>query len=158
MTAAASATELLRSDHRRIEDALDRLLLQAKHPHRDMARAIAEITAELRNLVAHHFAREEGVLYPRLRALWPDLLAQMDEQHAYTREIDDDLQELLSQLSGPPTDRQFTELVRFSIELHDAIQHHIVAEEDHLLRFADATLSPEEQRTLAAHMEGCALP
>ncbi len=154
---AASATELLRNDHRRIEDVLDRLLLQAKHPHCGVAHAIAEITAELRILVTRHFAREEGVLYPNLRAFWPDLLAQMDDQHAYTREIDTNLQELLTQLTGPPTDRQFTELVRFSIELHDSIQHHIVAEEDHLLRLADVTLSVEQQRTLASHMEACTI-
>ncbi len=152
MIELASATELLRKDHRQIEELLDRLLLLAKHPSRNMAPSVAQITAELRQLADSHFAREEGVLYPYLRSLWPDLLAQMDEQHAYVREVDTHLNELLSELSGAPTERQYSELVRFSIELHDTTQHHIVAEEDHLLRLADSRLSANEQRTLAARM------
>ncbi len=152
MIELASATELLRKDHRQIEELLDRLLLLAKHPSRSMAPSIAQIAAELRQRADSHFAREEGVLYPYLRRSWPDLLAQMDEQHAYVREVDTHLSELLSEISGAPTDRQYSELVRFSIELYDVTQHHIVAEEDHLLRLADSRLSGEEQHALAARM------
>ncbi len=140
----ASATDLLRADHRQIEDQLDRLLLAAKHPTRDVAPALAGIFNEVTRLMRPHFEREEGVLYSHLRALWPDLLAHMDEQHGYAREVEQNLQELLAAINVVPTDRQFEELVRFAIELHDSIQHHIVDEEDQLLRLADAALTRDE--------------
>ncbi len=152
MSLSESATELLRADHRQIEDLLDRLLSLAKPPVRNMGPAVAEILVELQKLTQPHFDREEGVLYPYLRTLWPDLLAEMDGQHAYAREVERNLNELLPQISGAPTDRQFTELVRFSIELHDTIQHHIVAEEEQLLVLADERLSLAEQSSLAARM------
>ncbi len=152
MSLSESATELLRADHRQIEDLLDRLLSLAKPPVRNMGPAVAEILVELQKLTQPHFDREEGVLYPYLRTLWPDLLAEMDGQHAYAREVERNLNELLPQISGAPTDRQFTELVRFSIELHDTIQHHIVAEEEQLLALADERLSLAEQSSLAARM------
>ena len=43
--------------------------------------------------------------------------------------------------------------MQFALELADVIQHHIVEEEDQLLRLADARLSPAEQATLAAKMK-----
>lgn len=152
MSSATSATDVLRAEHRRIEDQLDRLLGLAKHPSRDMGPALAGVFAELNKITRPHFAREEGILYPYLRTLWPDLLADMDEQHQYVREVEHNLDELLVEILEGPSDRQFTELVRFAIELHDTIQHHIVDEEEQLLRLADITLSREEQGSLAMHM------
>lgn len=150
MTNAAS--DLLRADHRQIEDLLDRLLAVAKQPSRNMVPVLAELVWTLRNLSHPHFDREERIFYPRLRALFPDLLARLDEQHEYVREVERNLSELLAEIGDPPADRQFAEVIRFSIELHDTIQHHIVAEEEELLRLADARLSPAEQQALAAQI------
>jgi hypothetical protein len=41
----------------------------------------------------------------------------------------------------------------FGIEFHDRIQHHIVDEEDQLLRLAEDRLTTEEQDSLAKAME-----
>ena len=40
----------------------------------------------------------------------------------------------------------------FGIEFHDRIQHHIVDEENQLLRLAEDLLTAEEQESLAAAM------
>ena len=50
------------------------------------------------------------------------------------------------------TERQFLELIRLSMELFDGIQHHIVNEEDQLLRPADLHLSLVEHDCLATKM------
>jgi hypothetical protein len=61
--------------------------------------------------------------------------------------------ELIESIEGSPDERQLAELTRFSIELCDVIQHHIVDEEDQLLRLADVRLSREEQTSLATKMK-----
>jgi hemerythrin-like domain-containing protein len=150
--AEREASELLRGEHRRIEDVLDRLLVAAKHPDHDLPAQLRAICADLDALEEAHFQKEEGIFYPQLRPCCPRLLDEMDEQHAYAREIDRNLHEVLAAVRGTPTERQMTELVRFAIELHDTIQHHIVEEEDHLFRIADAELPAETQAELARAM------
>ena len=46
------------------------------------------------------------------------------------------------------------ELYHLGIELHDAVQVHIVDEEEHLLKLVDKQLSSEQQRSLLAAMQG----
>ncbi len=147
------ASDVLRADHRQIEVRIDRLLEVAKHPTPNLVVDIRHIFAEIQSLTAPHFDKEESVFYPRLRAILPDLLAQMDAQHAYIREIEDNLRELIATVGNEPNDRERVELVRFSVELFDTVQHHIVDEEDHLLRVADSQLSTGEQNQLAEAMK-----
>jgi hemerythrin-like domain-containing protein len=146
------ASDLLRADHRQIEVWLDRLLEVAKHPTPDLISEVRRIFTQIQLLTAPHFIKEESVFYPRLRPRLPGLLAQLDEQHAYIREVEDSLRELTATVGGEPSDRGLAELVRFSVELFDTVQHHIVDEEDQLLRAADLQLSPEEQDQLAEAM------
>jgi hemerythrin-like domain-containing protein len=150
--APSHASEVLRGEHRGIEDRLDELLAAAKHPDRELPARLRAICGELARLEAAHFEKEEAIFYPALRSCCPRLLDEMDEQHAYAREIERALRELLDEVRANPTERQMTELVRFAIELHDTIQHHIVEEEDHLFRIADAELSPEVEAELARKM------
>ncbi len=150
---ATPASDLLRSEHRLIEVEIDRLLQAARKPVNDIVSEVRQAFAGVRCISQPHFAKEEGVLYPYLRCKLPDLLAQMDEQHEYAREVEQNLAEVLSAVDGAPTERQRTELVRFAIELYDVIQHHIVEEEDHLLRLADSCLDMEEQSALVARMK-----
>ncbi len=149
---STTASDLLRADHRRIEDLIDRLLAAAKQLSREMLPRLVEVLEPLRRLAAEHFEKEERVLYPHLRPGLPGLLAEMDEQHANARQMEASLLETLEAAQGAPTERQLGDLRRFAIELHDAIQHHIVAEEDQLLRLADQRLTPAEQQRLAEAM------
>jgi hemerythrin-like domain-containing protein len=147
------ASDMLQTDHRQVEAWLDRLLEIAKHPTSDLVTDTRRIFAEIQSLTAPHFDKEESLFYPRLRGIVPDLLAQMDEQHAYVREVEDNLRELIATVGDEPSDRERAELVRFSVELFDTIQHHIVEEEDQLLRAADSRLSSTEQNQLAEAMK-----
>ncbi len=146
------ASDMLRADHRQIEVWIDRLLEVAKHPP-DLINDVRRIFTEIQLLTAPHFNKEERVFYQRLRPILPALLAQMDEQHAYIHEVEDNLRELIATVGDEPSDRELAELVRFSVELFDTVQHHIVDEEDKLLRVADSQLSPEEQDQLAKAMK-----
>ncbi len=147
------ATDALRTDHREIEVHLDRLLAAAKHLTPELTARVREEFLEIRRHIQPHFEQEENVFYPHLREAAGRVLAQMDDQHEYVREVEQCLEELLQAIGTVPTDRQLAELVRFCSELFDTIQHHIVDEEDLLLRLADATLSPDEQADLFARMQ-----
>lgn len=147
------ASDMLRADHRQVEVWIDRLLEVAKRPTPTLITDVRHLFGEIQSLTSPHFTKEESVFYPRLRPILPDLLAQMDEQHAYIRDVEDNLRELIATVGDEPSDRELTELVRFSVELFDTVQHHIVDEEDQLLRAADSRLSPEEQNQLAEAMK-----
>jgi len=147
------ASDMLRADHRQVEVWIDRLLEVAKRPTPTLITDVRHIFGEIHSLTSPHFTKEESAFYPRLRPVLPDLLAQMDEQHAYIREVEDNLRELIATVGDEPSDRELTELVRFSVELFDTVQHHIVDEEDQLLRVADSQLSPEEQNQMAEAMK-----
>lgn len=146
------ASDSLRADHRRIEVHLDGLLAALLQFSADRLPEVRRRFLEIRALAAPHFEMEETVVYPRLRASLPELLARMDEQHAHIREVEHYLAELLGGLADLPTTRELGEVRRLGIEFHDAIQHHIVEEENDLLRIADAELSAEEQQRLFGQM------
>ena len=150
---ATPASDLLRSEHRLVEMQIDELLNSVKHPAGDIVSEIRRALSGIQRLSQPHFQKEENVLYPSLRSQLPELLSQLDEQHEYVREIERHLVELIESIEGRPDERQLAELIRFSIELCDVIQHHIVDEEDQLLRLADARLSQKEQTSLAAKMK-----
>jgi hemerythrin-like domain-containing protein len=150
---ATPASDLLRSEHRLVETQIDQLLHAVKHPAGDIVSDVCRVLSGIQCLSRPHFQKEENVFYPSLRSQLPELLSQLDEQHEYVREVERHLVELLEAIQGSPDERQRAEIVRFSTELCDVIQHHIVDEEDQLLRLADSTLSREEQVTLAAKMK-----
>jgi hemerythrin-like domain-containing protein len=151
--ASVPASDLLRADHRRIEMELDRLLTTVKHPGDGMVLQVRDISAEIQRLMKPHVHKEENVFYPYLRAAFSELLAEMDEQHEYIAEVTAGVDGLTGMAGKGLSERQFLELIRLSSELFDAIQHHIVYEEDQLLRLADLHLSAVEQDCLAARME-----
>ncbi len=151
-SSGGAASEQLRAEHRLIENEIDQLERAVKQPAADLMVELGRCLRAIQDLSRIHFAKEETVLYPYLRSMWPELLAELDEQHAYTREVETHLAEVAHQGNAHPDPRQAAELVRFALELSDVIQHHIVAEEDELLRLADERLTPEEQRTLAERM------
>jgi hemerythrin-like domain-containing protein len=63
------------------------------------------------------------------------------------------LAKLLAKPPQPPDSRWLNEVRAFGIEFYDRIQHHIVDEEDQLLRLAEDRLTTEEQDSLAKAME-----
>jgi hemerythrin-like domain-containing protein len=148
-----AASDLLRADHRLVEMELDHLLHAVKHQGASLVGDVRRGLAAIQCLSELHFAKEEDVLYPYLRTQLPSFLAELDEQHEHAREVENHLAELIDSAADPPSRRQVEELANYSAELCDVIQHHIVSEEDQLLRFADARLSAEEQESLALKMK-----
>lgn len=148
-----AASDLLRADHRSIEAHLDYLLAALLHLTAARIGVVREHFEEIRRLARAHFVREEDVFYPSLRALDPALLARMDAEHEDTRLKEQYLGELLASLPEAPTERDLVELHRSGIEFHDAVQTHIIDEEDYLLEFADRVLSEEEQGQLVVRMQ-----
>ena len=148
-----AACALLRTDHRSIEEHLDRLLaaLLDLTPERlsDIQAAVAGIQA----LATVHFRKEEEIFYPKVRPLDPDLLRRLDEQHEDVREAERHLVELLASPAQMDDPRWRNELRSLGIGFHDRIQHHIVDEEDLLFRLAAERLSMEEQESLASAMK-----
>jgi hemerythrin-like domain-containing protein len=152
MSESAPACEHLRRDHRVIEERLDILLAALLRLTPELIPEIQATVRALQDLAAIHFEKEETIFYPKLRPLLSDLLDRMDVQHEEVREVERYLAELLAEPPQPPDSRWLNELRSFGIEFHDRIQHHIVDEEDQLLRLAEDRLTAEEQESLAAAM------
>lgn len=154
--ASGSASDLLRADHRQIEMRLDRLLMSVKHRGEGIVSEVRDVFAEIRQLMELHVRKEEMVVYPFLRTKFPEVLGEMGEQHQYIAEVTAGMDELTGMDGMSLTERQCEELISLSKELFDVIQHHIVDEEDQLLRLADLHLSVREQDCLVARMENLA--
>ena len=150
--AATLACDNLRTDHRRIEEYLDRLLAVCEHLSAERIPEVQSIVGCIEQLSAIHFEKEEKILYPRLRPVEPALLDQMDRQHEVVREVEAHVAEMLADPPQAPEPRWLNELRLVGIEFHDHIQHHIVDEEDHLFRVAEDHLSAQEQASLAGEM------
>jgi hemerythrin-like domain-containing protein len=151
-SSATPASDALRAEHRLIEAQLDRLEHAIKNAGTAVMEDIRGAVAAIGSLSRSHFMKEEEVLYPALRERWPELLAQLDAEHNHAREIESHLDAVLASLRAQADARSLDELRRFALELVDVIQHHIVAEEDQLLRLADERLSADAQSELAARM------
>jgi len=85
-----------------------------------------------------------------------DLLPEMLKQHERMRQADRFMGELLMTFPASPADRDMGELYRLGIELHDAIEVHIVDEEEQLLKRVDERLTPQQRQSLLAAMEQAA--
>ncbi|MCL5745753.1 MAG: hemerythrin domain-containing protein [Acidobacteria bacterium] len=152
MPESAPACEHLRKDHRVIEEWLDILLAALLRLTPELIPEIKATVRALQGLAAIHFEKEETIFYPKLRPLLSDLLDRMDVQHEEVREVERYLAELLVESPQTPDSRWMSELRSLGIEFHDRIQHHIVDEEDHLLRLAEDRFTAKEQESLAAAM------
>ena len=147
-----AACHHLRTEHRAIENRLDRLLDALLHLTSERVSEVQAVVGELQGLAALHFRKEEEIFYPKVRPLAPELLRLLDQQHEEVRELENHVAGLLAEIPETPDGRWLNELRSFGIELHDRIQHHIVDEEDHLFRVARERLTNEEQHTLAKAM------
>jgi iron-sulfur cluster repair protein YtfE (RIC family) len=146
------ASDFLRADHRQVEDHLDRLHDALKHLAPQRVGDVRSNVQEIDRLVGAHMKEEEEIFYPAIRSVAEDLLAQMLKQHEDIREASQVLGQFLANFPAAPKARDLEELYRLGVELHDAVQTHIVDEEDHLLKLADQHLSGQDQQRLLAAM------
>jgi len=149
---AFSACDKLREDHREMEVYLDRLLAALRLPGPELIAEAQAAVRDIRRLSSIHFEKEEVIFYPSLRPAVPDLLAQMDQQHADVREVEQHVRDLLSDPPPTPESRWLNDVRLFGTELFDLIQHHIVEEEDQLFRLAESRLTTEDDERLTVEM------
>jgi hemerythrin-like domain-containing protein len=135
-----------------MEKHLDSLIDALKHFGAERVAGIRQDFAAMEKLAEAHFELEERAYYPRVRALAPQVMELMEEEHRVVRETEKGLHELLESFYDPATQRSLDELHRIGIEFHDAVEVHIIDEEDQLLKLVDQTLTSEEQTALAATM------
>lgn len=87
---ATSASDLLRSEHRLVEIQLDQLLDAVKHPTDDIVSDLRRALAGVQRLLQPHFEKEEGVVYPYVRAQLSELLSQLDGRRFAEEEGEDE--------------------------------------------------------------------
>lgn len=143
---------ILEADHRVIERHLDAMFTRLSRLTPELVTGAQAEFDVIRRLSARHFDREEKIFYPYLRPLFPDLLAKLDEQHGHIRELEQHIIDSLERRSEPPDARWLDEFRSLGIQFHDLIQHHIIAEEEQLLRLADENVPPHEDVILAGRM------
>ena len=149
---AGPACDNLRKDHREIEVYLDRLLAALQSLGPELITEAQAAVRDIRRLSSVHFEKEEVIFYPSLRPAFPDLMAQLDRQHDEVREVQQHVEELLSDPPPTPDTRWLNDVRLFGTELYDLIQHHIVGEEDQLFRLAESRLTAEDQERLSVEM------
>lgn len=152
MPESAPASEHLRKEHRVIEERLDILLAALLRLTPELIPEIQGPYARFKILPLSISKKRRRIFYPKLRPLLSDLLDRMDVEHEEVREVERYLAELLAEPPQTPDSRWLNELRSFGIAFHDRIQHHIVDEEDQLLRLAEDLLTAEDQESLAAAM------
>jgi hemerythrin-like domain-containing protein len=135
-----------------MEIYIDRLFAALRRAGPELVPEAQAAVRDIRRLSSIHFEKEEVIFYPSLRPAFPDLLAQMDQQHEDVREVEQYVGDLLSDPPPTPESRWLNELRLFGTQLHDLIQHHIVEEEDQLFRLAESRLTAEDQERLAVEM------
>ena len=148
------ASDFLRADHRQVEDHLDNLLDALKHLSPPRVSDVRRSFTEIRRLLGAHLDEEERIFYPAIQPFAEHLLPQMLRQHGEIRETSRYLGDLLVGFPEAPTSRDMEEMYRLGVEAHDAVQVHIVDEEDSLLKLVDQHLSSEQQRDLLTAMQG----
>ena len=152
LSPSAPICEHLRAEHRRLE----RLSYRARTALSDSVTALdPNAPAELEKLhtgAVVHFAREEMVLFPQLRASLADVLPEMEKEHNAVVALDQQVQDLLRLPPETRGEDWLKQLCARGNDLLDAIQGHIQREEYRLLRPAEETLSPKDQQRLAAEM------
>ena len=152
-----SATELLRRDHRHLEEILSRFERELSDPQGKGLETIANTFDQIRRELALHFRREEEVFYPAFQSAAAASgydTTKLLKEHADVRGVIEAFESLLKArpTSGAPALSIRAEIASVGWELWNHIHHHMAEEETGLLAFADRVLPSEAQSRLASRM------
>ena len=143
---ATPATGFLRQEHRVQEGWLDQLSQLLEEWREDPLPALRPLMLDTWPPLRAHYHVEESVVFAALRRSLPDVVAKMEQQHAYAAEVASNLQAILD--NPRPTVRELQDARRLGRQFHAIAQHNIIEEERELLRLADQHLSLSEQQGL----------
>lgn len=152
-----AATEILRRDHRRMEEILARFERELSDPQGKGLAAVARTLGEIRAKLALHFRREEEVFYPAFQMVAAASgydTSNLRQEHSDVRGVITALESLLEARPdcGEPAPSVRAEIASVGWELWNHIHHHMAEEENGLLAFADRALDSEAQERLAKQM------
>ncbi len=152
-----ASTDLLRGDHRRMEEILAQFERELSDPQGAGLDAIAHTLAEIRLELVQHFRREENVFYPAFQTTAAASgydTSNLRQEHSDVRGVIAALESLLQSRSdcGVPAPSVRAEIASVGWELWNHIHHHMAEEESGLLAFADRVLDAGAQESLARHM------
>lgn len=143
-----------REDHARVLERLASLeadVLAGGGPLNDAP--LRELVAHLERQFATHMAAEDRVLFPALRAAFPEARGTIEplvEDHAELRQMLSGLTGLLARSQDRARDEQLLVLAR---DLADLLRLHIRREESVVLDVASRVLSGAEIAAMAAGLE-----
>lgn len=131
-----SATDMIRTDHRKVEELYQRY--QAMNGQANDKRALAEHICRELEL---HAAVEEGVFYPAVRTKLGEEGVELVEEALHEH---GEMKELIGKFRGGElTDTQCDQCVH---ELMQTVQHHVEEEESEMLPQAEQHMGDELDR------------
>src|SRR5207244_11245723 len=95
----ASACDCLRTDHRQMEIYIDRLFAALRRGGPESVPEVQAAVRDIRRLSSIHFEKEEVIFYQSLRPAFPDMLAQMEQQHEDVRDVAQNIGDHMSDLT-----------------------------------------------------------
>lgn len=137
-----SAIEVLKQDHRRVEQMFGQFQEAAASPERKQ-----EIVNEIIRELSIHAAIEEEILYPIVREVLPDgdeLAQESLQEHHQAKQVLSDLD------SMSPGDAQFDQSVGRLIE---DIEHHVEEEESEMFPRLQEALDDESLADIGRELE-----
>jgi hemerythrin superfamily protein len=135
---ATSAIELLKSQHREVEELFEKFEKASK------ATAKRQVAEQICDKLTVHATIEERHFYPAVKAKQTeDLLLEALEEHLAAKRVMADLLDL------KPSDETFEPKVKV---LQEQIEHHVEEEEEELFPKVEKLLSAEELEGLAQEM------
>jgi iron-sulfur cluster repair protein YtfE (RIC family) len=131
-----TATELIKRDHRHVED------LFSKYEQSNDSNVLMDICAEL----DVHTAMEEAVVYPVIESDVPDgksMVSEANKEHKEARQ-------LIGRIKNTTDESHLSELAS---ELKQAIEHHVREEEDEVLPKMDKAIGSARAEELGNEVQ-----
>ena len=137
------AIVLLKQDHKEIEKAFKAFEKAGDNAHKEKGRLVSRII----ELLTVHTYLENEVMYPRVRALIPDLEDDIDESYEEHHGADLLVMELVAM--KPEADRYDAK----TTVLIENVRHHIKEEEDEWFPKVRESLGRKQLQDIGAEME-----
>jgi hemerythrin-like domain-containing protein len=156
----ASATKLLKEEHRSIRAALDfaeRMTSRIERGEEISPEALARLMEFIHLFVERcHHAKEEKIFFPALErkgvSTWGGPLGVMLADHERARDLIQEMNEA-ADAYNPAVAKSGERWARLAWDYSGLMQEHFGKEEEVLFRMADSVLTPEEQAAIVADFQ-----
>jgi len=150
--AGATGCEILRWEHRRIERHLCRMREALAPVEQEIERARDEFEI-LASLWAPHTGKERRILFPRITERFGAKVSELEQQHSQLDETAARLAEMFRQPAEARPGSWPADLRTRARELAELLHHHVIREEDGLLREVDRETPLSERLEMGQEMQ-----